>query len=98
MLSNTQVEIGRYVGRDAFIHQQTAILNRPDSVPTLSSIRQPTLIVVGESDQPTPPDEALKMAAGIANARLLRLKHCGHLSTMEKPDEVNAALRELLTG
>lgn len=86
------------VGRDAFIRQQTAILNRPDSIPTLAAIRQPTLIVVGESDQPTPPDEALKMAAGIANAKLLRLKNCGHLSAMEKPEEVNAALRALLTA
>lgn len=86
------------VGRDAFIRQQTAILNRPDSIPTLATIRQPTLIVVGESDQPTPPDEALKMAAGIANAKLLRLKNCGHLSAMEKPEEVNAALRALLTA
>jgi pimeloyl-ACP methyl ester carboxylesterase len=33
------------------------------------------------------------MAAGIRGARLEVIDTCGHLSTLEKPAEVNAALR-----
>ena len=32
----------------------------------------------------------------IANARLEIIEDCGHLSTMERPDEVNQAMREWL--
>ena len=42
------------VGRAAFIRQQAAILNRPDSRPDLHRIEVPTLVAVGEADQLTP--------------------------------------------
>jgi pimeloyl-ACP methyl ester carboxylesterase len=37
------------------------------------------------------------MAADIANARLVILEQCGHMSPLEKPGEVSAALRRWLT-
>jgi pimeloyl-ACP methyl ester carboxylesterase len=36
------------------------------------------------------------MAAAIPEAKLLVVEECGHLSTLERPDEVNAAMREWL--
>ena len=84
------------VGAAGFIRQQTAILGRADSRATLGSIRCPTLVLVGESDELTPPERAAEIAAGIPGARLTTVPHCGHMSTLEQPDEVARALLEWL--
>jgi pimeloyl-ACP methyl ester carboxylesterase len=84
-------------GADAFVRQQKAIMSRPDSRPLLASIRCPTLIVVGDGDELTPPELAREICTGISGARLVVVPECGHLSTIEKPDAVNAALAEWLS-
>lgn len=84
------------VGPAAFIRQQTANLGRSDSRATLGAIRCPTLVLVGEDDELTPPERAAEMAAGIAGARLVTVPQCGHMSTLERPDEVTRALLEWL--
>ena len=84
------------VGAAGFIRQQTAILGRADSRPTLGSIRCPTLVLVGEGDELTPPERAAEIAAGIPAARLTTVPQCGHMSTLEQPDEVTRALLEWL--
>ena len=85
------------VGKDAFIRQQTAIMDRTDSRPTLAEIACATLVLCGEEDQLTPPSLHLEMAAGIANSRLVRLPNCGHLAPLERPQETTAALLQWLT-
>jgi pimeloyl-ACP methyl ester carboxylesterase len=80
------------VGPAAFIRQQTATMGRIDSRPTLGSIRVPTLVLVGEGDELTPPERAAEMAQGIAAAWLVSVPDCGHLSTLERPREVTSAL------
>jgi pimeloyl-ACP methyl ester carboxylesterase len=84
------------VGAAGFIRQQTAILGRSDSRPTLGSIRCPTLVLVGEGDELTPPELAAEIAAGIPAAHLTTVPQCGHMSTLEQPDEVTRALLEWL--
>ena len=84
-------------GAEAFVRQQRAIMSRPDSRPLLASIRCPTLIVVGDGDELTPPELAREICTGISGARLVVVPECGHLSTIEKPDAVNAALAEWLS-
>ena len=84
------------VGAAGFVRQQTAILGRADSRPTLGSIRCPTLVLVGEGDEVTPPERAAEIAAGIPAARLTTVPQCGHMSTLEQPDEVTRALLEWL--
>jgi|SRR5487761_355989 len=86
------------VGKDAFLRQQKAIMGRVDSRPSLGSIRCPTLMLCGRQDALTPPDLAEEIAAGIPGARLDLIDNCGHLSTMERPDAVNAELRQWLTA
>lgn len=81
------------VGRDAFIRQQTAILGRPDSRPGLSRIRVPALVLCGRQDLATPVEVAREIAADIDDARLVIVEECGHLAPMEKPAEVEAAMR-----
>jgi pimeloyl-ACP methyl ester carboxylesterase len=86
------------VGREAFIRQQRAILERPDSLPLLPTIAQPTLIAVGDDDRMTPPEESRILHAAIPNARLHVFRQCGHLPAMELPQETTAVLREWLTA
>jgi pimeloyl-ACP methyl ester carboxylesterase len=84
-------------GVDAFIRQLKAIMSRPDSRPMLGSIRCPTLVLVGDADAATPPELSREIAAGIPGATLVVVPDCAHLSTLEQPEAVNAALAEWLT-
>jgi pimeloyl-ACP methyl ester carboxylesterase len=81
-------------GVDAYIRQQEAIMSRPDSRPGLGAIDCPTLVLVGDDDQLTPPELAREMANGIRGARLVIVPESGHLSTLEQPQAVTDALVE----
>ena len=83
-------------GPEAFVRQQMAIMSRPDSRPLLASIRCPTLVLVGDGDEATPLELNKEIAGGIPGAKLTIVSDCGHLSTIEQPDAVNAALAEWL--
>ncbi len=91
-------QMGREVGVEGYCNQQAANIGRPDSRPGLAAIRCPTLVLVGDADQLTPPDRAHEIANGIAGARLVSVPRCGHLSTLEDPAAVNEALLALLRG
>jgi pimeloyl-ACP methyl ester carboxylesterase len=80
------------VGIEAYTRQQRAIISRPDSRPTLKDIRCPTLVVVGEGDELTPPQLAEEIAAAITGAQLVTVPDSGHLSTLEQPQAVTDAL------
>jgi pimeloyl-ACP methyl ester carboxylesterase len=79
-------------GAEAFVRQQRAIIGRPDSRPTLGAIKCPVLMIVGASDALTPPAHANEIAKGVPGAKLVTLAGCGHMSPMEKPDEVTRLL------
>jgi pimeloyl-ACP methyl ester carboxylesterase len=81
-------------GVEAFLRQQQAIMSRPDSRPGLAAIKCPTLVLVGDGDEATPPELAHEIVAGIAGAQLAIIADCGHLSTLEQPERVTAALVE----
>jgi len=83
-------------GAEAFIRQQKAIMTRPDSRPGLAAIRSPTLVLVGDADEVTPPDRASEIANGIRGARLAIVPDCGHMSPLERPGEVTRLLVEWL--
>lgn len=84
------------VGPEAYVRQERAVMARPDSRPGLGRIACPTLVLCGEQDSATPPELSREIAAAIPGARLEMLPDCGHLSTMERPEAVNRALRAWL--
>jgi pimeloyl-ACP methyl ester carboxylesterase len=84
-------------GIEGFVRQQTAIINRPDSRPGLKDIRVPTLILCGREDAITPLKLHEEMAKAIEGSMLVVIEECGHLSTLERPEEVNRALRDWLS-
>lgn len=90
------MDMAEAVGRDAFLRQQQAILDRADYRPLLASIRCPTLVLCGREDQLTPADLHTELAASIADARLVVLENCGHLPPLERPEATNRELRRWL--
>ena len=63
-------------------------------LPTLAGV--PTLVIVGEADTLTPPDQARAMAAAIPGGRLAVIPGAGHLPPVEQPEATTARLREFL--
>ena len=72
--------------------------DRPDRSALLPQIAVPTLVIAGEHDALTPPAQARVMAEAIPGARTTVIPGAGHLTSLERPDEVNSALIELLEG
>jgi pimeloyl-ACP methyl ester carboxylesterase len=85
-------------GAEAYVRQQHAIMARADARDRLAEIRCPTLVLVGDGDELTPPKLSQEIAAAIAGSRLVVVPECGHLSTLERPEAVNAALADWMAS
>lgn len=72
--------------------QIAALLHRPSVLPLLPGIRCPTLVGVGREDGWSPVHQHETIAAAVAHADLVIFEKCGHMSPVEAPDQVNAAL------
>ena len=73
--------------------QMLALLGRPNATPLLAHILCPALLLTGFDDTWSPPRRHLEMAQSIRLSELAVVPKCGHMSTMERPDEVTAAMR-----
>jgi pimeloyl-ACP methyl ester carboxylesterase len=89
-------DMGDDIGPEAFVRQQTAIIGRPDSRPTLAWIKCPTLVLTGDEDNTIPNTLSKEMADGIPGAKLMILPQCGHLPQVEQPQAAADALVEWL--
>ena len=72
------------------------VIGRGPVLGELKFIRCPTLVLVGDEDQTTPPAEAARIAGQIQGARLVTLKGCGHSSAIEAPEAVNREIAAFL--
>jgi pimeloyl-ACP methyl ester carboxylesterase len=68
------------------------VIHRKDIVPKLGAIRVPTLVVCGRQDRAIDPARSEEIAARIPGARLVWIEAAGHVSALEQPAAVNAAL------
>jgi pimeloyl-ACP methyl ester carboxylesterase len=75
-----------------------ALAARLDSHETASTIDVPSLVIVGEEDVLTPPAEACELAGHLPSGKLVEIPGAGHLTPLEKPDEVNEELFIFLAG
>jgi pimeloyl-ACP methyl ester carboxylesterase len=73
------------------------MMTRPASADVLETLTAPLLIVVGEEDTLTPPEEARAMAALQPNAELVVLPRAGHLPNLEDPETFNQTLHAFLS-
>ncbi len=81
---------------DLFEIQMLALLGRPNATPLLTEIQCPALVLTGRDDAWSPPARHLDMAQLIPKSELVLVPKCGHMSTMERPDEITAAIRHWL--
>lgn len=84
--------MAKSIGANGQRNQQRAMLGRPDSHADLGAVRVPALVLCGAGDAVTPPADHEAIAARIAGARLVVVPDSGHLSTIEQPAAVTAAL------
>jgi uncharacterized protein (TIGR02246 family) len=83
---------------EIFAAQIRALLARPDASAQLLAIDCPVLVMCGRQDSWSPLSQHLQMAAIIRGARLRIIEDAGHMSTLEQPQAVTAALVEWLRG
>ncbi len=73
------------------------VMHRETSVPLLSSIKIPVLIINGEEDMPRPPAWSDEMKRELPNSKLMRLSKIGHSPTLEAPEIVLPAIIDFYT-
>ncbi|MEL6413786.1 MAG: alpha/beta fold hydrolase [Pseudomonadota bacterium] len=88
--------MGVNLGEDVFCRQTMALMLRDSYLAFASEILCPTLLVAGAEDRVCPIDRHQEIQTKIPTSELRVLDGCGHISTLEQPERINAALLELL--
>ena len=84
------------IGVEIYKRQEELAAIRADRRPDLPRLKCPTIVVCGRDDAATPLFLSEEMAAAIGGSELIVIEQCGHLITMEKPEETNAILKRWL--
>ena len=95
-LVNTIIDMFARKTPDTFAAQIRALLGRPDATGVLAQIRCPALLLTGREDGWSPPARHAEMAARISGSQLVVIPDFGHMSMLERPGDVTAALRAWL--
>ena len=95
-MNDLVIKMANREGMKRCVEQIEALWGRQDSSKLLSSIQCPTLLICGEQDALTPPAIHLQMAEKIKLSKLEIIPECGHLTTLEAPDEVCRLMIEWL--
>lgn len=66
---------------------------RPDVTGKLAEFDLPALVICGQHDSISKPDEMREIAAKLPQGRYVEIAGAGHMAALEKPAEVNAAIR-----
>ena len=82
------------LGPDVFVRQNNVVCK--DGADVLRTLRCPLLILAGEYDALTPFSDHEAMAALVPQAELVRIHNAGHMTPIENPAAVSAALRAWL--
>jgi 3-oxoadipate enol-lactonase len=72
------------------------LAERPNFTPLLPRIDCPALLIVGRQDAISTVAEMGAMARAIPEARIVEIEAAGHVTPMEAPREVTAAMRQFL--
>ena len=89
-------EMAARVGKEKYISHQKAILDRKLDIDYFKKIKKKILIIGGDEDMITPKDDSLFLSKIFKDSKLIIIKKCGHLSSMEKPLLTYKYLKEFL--
>ena len=92
-LLDTLINMAMAVGPETFIAQSIALRDRGDQTEALKNYLGSSLILCGKEDNLCPVDRHEQMADLLANSELKVVADTGHISTLESPDEVTAAMK-----
>ena len=95
-ISTLCLEMALGLGPEVFVRQSRALRDRRDQCETLKSYDGPTLILCGDKDRLCPVSRHELMHDLMPQSRLMILRDCGHLPTLEFPEETTAALSRWL--
>jgi pimeloyl-ACP methyl ester carboxylesterase len=73
---------------------QLSLMAEADQRDVLSRVAVPTLLIWGELDSRSPLSVARQFKEAIPGAELVVIPDCGHVSNLDRPHEVNQAIRE----
>ncbi len=88
----------RRAGVQTLKRQVRALLHRPDGFEPLTQARCPIAFIVGRQDGWSPPEQHAQMQARTPGSTLTIIEDSGHMSPMEAPAAVNAALKHWLNA
>ena len=101
-LAENQVLVNEWKSRFDEMHVQSlaravsALTRRPSILRNLPEVKCPSLVIVGEEDASLPPRLSREIADALPNSSFVVIPKAGHLSALEKPDEVTAAMLQFL--
>jgi 3-oxoadipate enol-lactonase len=78
------------------LHGLDALTGRDSVVARLPEISVPSLVAVGQEDVSLPPPLSHQIHSGLPDSQFVEIPGAGHLSALEQPDAVNAALETFL--
>jgi pimeloyl-ACP methyl ester carboxylesterase len=83
-------------GAELMARQSDALAHRTDLRPRLEEVTCPVLLIWGNQDQFSPTTDGATLNHAIVGSRFAILGACGHLPTLEYPEETNKLLRDWL--
>lgn len=90
------IDMAMDLGPEVFIRQSLALRDRQDQSENLMAYRGPALVLCGKEDQLCPPERHRQMAGLLDQGEFTQVEGAGHITTLENPEAVNAALRKWL--
>lgn len=96
LLTSRIYKMAEDIGREGFIRQEKALLEREELTGTLKDIRCPTLVLSGAQDALISPRIQREMAIEIPTAVYTEVSDSGHLPTMERPERTTEIMRSWL--
>jgi len=81
---------------NALIAYYTAMMERPDRIEVLKTVRIPVLFIIGEYDYAIPLEESLRQCHLPEKSYIHFLKKSGHMGMLEEPEKVNRILDDFL--
>ena len=92
VLAQAYLDMVLAAGADQLIRQNRAVIARPDARLHLPQLGCPLLVMYGDADALTPPERSREIVALVKQAQQVVIGECGHMLTLERPDEVAHAL------
>ena len=87
------------LGEDALMRwPNLQAIRSPDRTTSMHQIEAATLAIVGERDLPSFHRDHARTLADVPNVRGVTIRDAGHMSNMERPDEVNLNLASFLAS